>query len=231
MKNDKADPLALWVSYALLVTAFVGSYSHVVEAVSRWGQTGWMAYAIAAMPEATVLIGMRKLLTRSMTPTTWIILISAGAFTLSGNLASAQHTPGGYLAAGWPAWSAIGALVLSGVHSRPEPVVTPVTLAAEVRTATEVTFRRGQVRTPVTLAADPEPEARVTARVISADPDPEPEVKVNELGCADPVTLALRSEWTPGSPLTREVRVKVMTLTGVSESTVKRVAAGMRVSS
>jgi hypothetical protein len=117
------DPFTLALAFGLMAAAFAGSYTHVVHAVSDWGQEGWMSYAIAAMPEVTVIIGMRKVLTGTMTSVMWLFLVSAGLFTLAGNLNSSQHSIGGVIAAAWPAWSAVGALIFAGVHSRSRDAV------------------------------------------------------------------------------------------------------------
>lgn len=195
MITSDRDRFALYASLALMGTAFAGSYLHVVTAVQSWGQTGWIAYAIAAMPEVTVMIGMRRVMTRSMTPVTWIFLGSAGAFTLGGNLHAAQHTIGGVVAAGWPAWSAVGALIFAGVHASPVAEVKPVPRPVRPRIAAA----------PLTLARVSEPVG-------------DPEVTTSS------VRDALLAQWSPGQPLTREVRSRVMSLTSASESTIKRAA-------
>jgi hypothetical protein len=61
--------------------------------------------------------------------------------------------------------------------------------------------------TPVT------PKAVTATR--TADPD------------TDPVALALAAAWTPGQPLTREIKMQVMTQAQTSESTVKRTARAL----
>jgi hypothetical protein len=224
MKPER-DNLALFLSYTLLVVTFGGSYLHVAGAVEAWGQKGWMAYLIAAMPEVTVFLGMRKVMKGSATRVTWFILASGGAFTLAGNLNSAQHTVMGVIAAAWPAWSAISALILSGVHSTDPHDTAPETLIPVTQTPLPVTPETwvGRPLTPVTLP-DPEPivtpvtpvpaarvktpVARSSAKVV----DPE----------ADPVTLWLRTNWDSSSPLTREVKEECAKVNGVSVETVKR---------
>lgn len=95
----------------------------------------------------------------------------------------------------------------------------PVQVHEVARTATELTFRRGTetaTLTPVTpvVTLAPDPEVNVTPKALTS-------TRVAD----EVVTSALTSlGWTPGSPLTREVKVKVMTETGVSDSTVKRAA-------
>jgi hypothetical protein len=228
------DPFTLALAFGLMAAAFAGSYTHVVHAVSDWGQEGWMSYAIAAMPEVTVIIGMRKVLTGTMTSIMWVFLVSAGLFTLAGNLNSSQHSIGGVIAAAWPAWSAVGALIFAGVHSRSRDAVEA---ASQTRTATEVTFRRGS-----TTAAAKAPQAHrgtdddesqaklarmtpsrdlvvVTPKAVTATRTADPDT--------DPVALALAAAWTPGQPLTREIKMQVMTQAQTSESTVKRTARAL----
>jgi len=136
------DPLTLGVSVLLVVVAFAGSFTHVRETVQAHGQTGWLAWAIAGMPELTVALAMRKIMMGDRGTAVWITGGSAGLFTLAANLAGAEHSAWGFVAAGWPAWSAVGAMLLAGVHA--PPVAT--------QTATEVTFRRA-TRTPPAVAA------------------------------------------------------------------------------
>lgn len=111
----RTDPWALRAALLLMAIAFAGSFTHVVGAVVAWGQAGWLAYLIAAMPELTVALAMRRIVTGTADRTTWVALASSGAFTLAGNLHGAQHSLGGYLAAAAPAYFAVLALAL-GVH-------------------------------------------------------------------------------------------------------------------
>lgn len=250
-KARERDLFALIAGYALLAAAFVGSFSHVVASVVKWGQTGWISYAIAAMPEITVIIGMRRVLAGTMNTLTWIFLVTAGAFTLAGNLASAQHSVGGFIAAGWPAWSAVGALVFAEIHSG-----SKVKAESTTRTGVQLKIARETV-TPgpaEVMAPTPVPTLapRVKAEVMTPTLTPKhevtrakPKVEATEvraievraiesratrsaegqtLAQQDQVALALLESWAPGDPLTREVKARVIELTGVSETTVKRAA-------
>jgi len=224
------DYVTLVAAYLLLAAAFYFSYAHVVAAVTAWGQEGVAAYGIAAMPEVTVFIGMRKLLAGQATRFVYFVLASAGAFTLAGNLHSAQHSIGGYVAAGWPAYSAITALVLSGVHGSRQPV-------EKARASqTRVTFERQSATQTVTpQAATPKSEGQtvtlvaepVTPKPRTADPRPVTPKALPATGSPE-VTSWLRVNWDPSKSLTAEVKHAAMIQTGASESTVKRSARAIK---
>lgn len=227
--DQGTDVVTLVAAYLLLVVAFAFSYTHVVDAVRAWGQPDVAAYGIAAMPEVTVFIGMRKLLAGQASRFVFFVLASAGAFTLAGNLHSAQHTLGGYVAAGWPAYSAVTALVLSGVHGRKARPIED-----QAQTATRVTFERQSRRTtvtpPVTQAVTPRTEVIVTPTVTpKADPRPVTPKALTSAPAGSPeVTSWLRLNWDPTKTLTAEVKHAAMIHTGASESTVKRSARALK---
>jgi hypothetical protein len=106
------DPLTV-AALLLAVVAFLGSFSHVQEVVNAHGQHGWISFAIACMPEVSVVLFVLKVRrarrTGEATVWAWIVGTSAAAFTVSANLATAEHSAWGYVVAAWPAWASIGA--------------------------------------------------------------------------------------------------------------------------
>lgn len=154
----RTDPWALRAALLLMAIAFAGSFTHVVGAVVAWGQAGWLAYLIAAMPELTVALAMRRIVTGTADRTTWVALASSGAFTLAGNLHGAQHSLGGYLAAAAPAYFAVLALAL-GVHQG-EDAAQLEQAAAEVVTEPELVAEPAAVERaeePAPAALEPAP--------------------------------------------------------------------------
>jgi len=111
----RRDPLAA-AAAVLAVIAFAGSFTHVHAVVAEHGQGGWIGYAIAGMPEASVALVVLKVsrARRTGEPVAWawLVGVTAAAFTVSANLADAEASGWGYVAAGWPAWSSISALGL-----------------------------------------------------------------------------------------------------------------------
>lgn len=229
--DDATDMVTLWAAYLLLAVAFGFSYSHVVDAVRAWGQPEIAAYGIAAMPEVTVFIGMRKLLAGQGSKFVIFVLATAGAFTLAGNLHSAQHTVGGYVAAGWPAYSAVTALVLSGIHGKKKTSVT----SEQTRTIAEV--RIGRERTTTSAPATPRVSApRVTPATVTpvvaevVTPKAITATRTPQGQGHDAVTAWLTSNWSPAAPLDKDVKAAAMAATGVSEPTVKRAARALKLS-
>lgn len=248
--DDGIDVVTLAFSYLLLVVAFAFSYTHVVDAVRAWGQPEIAAYGIAAMPEVTVFIGMRKLLAGQGNRFVFFVLATAGAFTLAGNLHSAQHTLGGFIAAGWPAYSAVTALVLSGVHGRRR---TRSESTERTRTVAEVRIGRERIATSKTLPeskppvirevrtmtpppAQAKPATRPTVTLVGAEPvtptrepraltsTPAPQGQGHEA-----VTAWLARNWDPATPLDKKTKADVISATGVSEPTVKRAARALKI--
>ena len=247
-EKPQVDYVTLTAAYALLIVAFYFSYGHVQHAVEAWGQTGQASYGIAAMPEVTVFIGMRKLLAGQASPFVYAVLASAGAFTLAGNLQSAQHSIGGMVAAGWPAYSAITALVLSGVHgSRARTVEGQGQAEGQIEdqaSRTRITVERVSAKRTVTpkpraqdhavILADvtPEPQAQDHGAILDAEivtPEPVTLKPVREITAGpESVTLWLTENWSPERALTAEVKAECVRVTGVSEATVKRAARAIK---
>ncbi|WP_158221179.1 DUF2637 domain-containing protein [Kineosporia sp. R_H_3] len=92
------DPLAV-AAVLLAVTAFAGSFDHVRTVVADHGQTGWLSWAIAAMPEVSVVLAVLKVRRARSTgePVAWAWVVggSAAAFTLAANIATAEPSPWG----------------------------------------------------------------------------------------------------------------------------------------
>jgi len=158
----RRDPLAV-AAVALAAVAFAGSFDHVQATVNAHGQRGWLSYAIASMPEVSVALAVLKVRrargTGEATGWAWLVGVSAAAFTVSANLATAEHSAWGYVVAAWPAWASIGAFGLIEVG--------------------------GPAQEPVP-ARDDELEARVDA-ILGSVPDPRCEHGAPEGFCADPV--------------------------------------------
>jgi len=107
----------------LAAVAFAGSFTHVEATVAQHGQTGWIAWAIAAMPELMVLLCVASVRVGRASPWTWVMGASAVAFTLGANLAQAQASPWGLINAGFPAWAALCSVTLlhgPGATRKPE---------------------------------------------------------------------------------------------------------------
>lgn len=192
------DPLAV-AAVLLACVAFAGSFDHVRSVVDSHGQTGWLAWAIAAMPEVSVALAVMKVrrarTTGEATGWAWLVGTSAAAFTVSANLATAQANPWGYVAAAWPAWASIGAFGLievggGAVQVEPEPV-----LEAEV--PAEGTSPGPEVLAPALEAApDPEP---VSAPQTAPEPRPLPVAAARQ---ERPGAVTVRA--TSGGPRTVE---------------------------
>jgi hypothetical protein len=212
---------AAWAWGCALLAAAVSIAVNIGHA--RPVSWGFVSFS-ATLP--LMIVGAAELMVRRLLPAWIVAMIGVSAYALS-----FWHTVLLLLSWGEPAGLAVaGSVAVDGLmvgatvalYRLRRVTLAPAAADPEVRTATEVTFRRGQVTTPVTSAVTPDrdPEVRVKALgrsgVSSPDPGPRPE--------SSEVVAALQAVWTPGQPLTREIRVGVMTSTRVSESTVKRVA-------
>ena len=113
-------------SLLLAVTAFGGSFTHVHETVAEHGQSGWISWAIAAMPELMVLLCVMRVREGSADIWTWATAVSAVGFTLAANLAQAEPSWWGFIAAGWPAWAAVASVKLLESGDPAEVAVDPV---------------------------------------------------------------------------------------------------------
>ena len=169
------DYLADGAAIALTCVAFAGSFFTVHAAVMGWGVKGWMAYAIASMPEVTFLIGLKRVFAGTATWFVWLALISAGSFTMIGNVAEhANHVVSWrpwavYMVAVWPAYSVILALGLSTLH-RPRPPEAAPAEAVTVEVKAEATRPRPPRPRPLEAeAARPRPlEAEAAPRPLEA---------------------------------------------------------------
>lgn len=220
MKEQTAagrDPLAFGASLVLVALAFAGSYAHVVDAVRAAGQEGWFVYAIAAMAEITVALGMRRMATGQANALTWVTLVSSGAFTLAGNLASLYpHALPSVVVAVWPAYAAVLALALANV--RHGPVAKPVASVAK----------------PVAAPAKPVAKkvaapAKPVAITVASPPPAAPEPEVAKPLATDPVVAWLREHWpTATGQLPGELAEQCAEATGVAARTVRRRAGQLR---
>jgi len=176
----RTDRLNQLLAYALVIAAFGGSYAHVVETVREKGQTGVMSYLIAAMPEVTTYLALVKLSRDRRSWAAWLILASSVAFSLAANLAQSGAGLGAHIVAAWPAYSAIAALSLAGLHG-PKAKATPKATATRTRVAFEHTTATaydalGQDQEVVAHVANergrrrPEPEPVVVAEVVESEP-------------------------------------------------------------
>ena len=169
----RRDPLAV-AAAVLAVLAFAGSYQHTHEVVSEHGQTGWIGWATAAMPEAMVGLVVLKISrargTGEATAWAWLVGTSAVAFTVAANLATAERSWWGLVAAGWPAWASISALGL--VHRVHAPADAQVTADTDTDTPAVTPVYPHPV-TPVlavsALPATSASTATVTVRVPAMD--------------------------------------------------------------
>ena len=162
-KTRPHDPIIAG-AVGLTVVAFAGSYTHVQEVVDAHGQHGWISWAIASMPEVSVLLSVLKVRrsrnTGEAVAWAWLVGVTSAAFSLSANLATAEHSWWGWIVAGWPAVASVGAAGMIHVGDSPDPTPaqeTPETptatlLPATAPTETPTTSRAPTVRVPVVAA-------------------------------------------------------------------------------
>lgn len=183
--NGRRDPLAV-AAVVLAVVAFAGSFTHVRETVEQHGQAGWLSFAIAAMPELSVLLAVVKVRRDGVRqPWAWIVGGTAAAFTVAANLAQAEPSVWGLVVAGWPAWAALSAAGLIEI-GRPMAAEQPVPVApvlAEPVTDTPVAVVEPM---PAPDSAEP-PGASVpdvltgTAAEVAALVEADPDLSVSEI--------------------------------------------------
>jgi hypothetical protein len=183
----------------LTVVSFAGSYTHCVDFVASNGQTGPLAYVIAAMPEVSVFLCVLAALNGRRGPAVVVVGGSAFAFTMVANGSTASPGVWGMVVALWPAWSAIGALWLSeGGHGvgAADPVRTP------------------QPVTPLEVVT---PQPVTPLEVVTPQPVTPPRRRRPQGGQA-----GSRVAWAMGQPGVASVGA-IVEEWGVSESTAKRV--------
>jgi hypothetical protein len=211
--SERRDPIAA-AAVALAVVAFAGSFTHVRSVVDANGQHGWLAWAIASMPEVSVLLAVLKIRrgrsTGEATTWAWVVGVSAAGFTLSANLATAQHSAWGYVAAAWPAWASVGATGLIHVSDRaentpevPEPTVEDLPAPIPSAGPPEAAPLPGPL--PPATAERQAPQAVVQAVIASSD------VPVSGRGQSDEQLLnqlleAIRTRVLPADPSAEQIR-------------------------
>lgn len=151
------EPVRL-VAALLAAVAFAGSFDHVRQTVADHGQAGWLPWAIAAMPELMVGLCVLKFRRRQADGWTWAVGISSVAFTLSANLAQAERSPWGWVAAGWPAWAAVSSVMLLEAGPAATLGARPKAQGAE-RDAAKARAKPSPAAAPP-AAAEPHPEPR-----------------------------------------------------------------------
>ena len=112
-----------WATILLTLGAFANSYRHGVQWASKHSpadQAQFWTWAIAALPEVMVLIGVMLALNRLTDPRAWIIGGTGVAGTLWANGASASGGVSGLFVALAPAWAALMALWAMD-HAKDEP--------------------------------------------------------------------------------------------------------------
>ncbi|WP_158220331.1 DUF2637 domain-containing protein [Kineosporia sp. A_224] len=190
--GGRKDPLTV-AAVILAVVAFVGSFDHVRTVVATHGQPGWLAWAIALMPEVSVTLAVLKIRRAKRTgePTAWAWVVggSAAVFTLAANLATAEATTWGYVVAAWPAWASISAAGL--IEMRPTGPAGQVTgqtggqRAKRDRSPVTAATGQGAVTAPQAVrpsaVKSPVVPGQVPARGRSAEDVPEAAVDVSDL--------------------------------------------------
>ena len=149
----RRDPLAL-AALGLAGVAFAGSLTHVQATVAAHGQDGWLSWAIALMPEVMVGLSILKVRRRTGDLWAWVVGVSAVGFTLAANLAQAEFSVWGWVAAGWPAWAAVAAAGMIELAPR-----EPVKVVRRERS-------KPQVSAPMDRPVEP-PVERVTLRDVN----------------------------------------------------------------
>jgi hypothetical protein len=158
MSAETRAKLIRWTVILLTVAAFAGSYNHSAAWAALHGPDGFWAYFTAAIPEIMVITAVLKAQDYARDPAVWITGVSAVAFTLWANGASADPGASGMVVALWPAYAAVMALWLMG-HASPSPAPAKLTVT-RVRTTKPVTQRRSRI-----VLADQDPTKVITARV------------------------------------------------------------------
>jgi hypothetical protein len=136
-----------WISAALLITAYGGSFGQVRQWVDDHGQDGWITYAIAATPILMVVLCLLRIFGAGEEPLDrldWalIVLFGGGSYAIEvwGNASTTtEHSPTGAVVAAILPVASLGALLLSrghrAPHPAPEPAPEPVKAPVKPRTA------------------------------------------------------------------------------------------------
>ncbi|HEY1319008.1 MAG TPA: DUF2637 domain-containing protein, partial [Streptosporangiaceae bacterium] len=119
----------------LAAIAAAGSFTHIRETAAEHGQHGWIAWAVAVCIDLTCVMAARerqrdKRTGRDPRALSWPTVVLCGGILLSlaANLAQAQPTPWGWLAAATPAGAflvAVSMLERRAGTARPEAAPAP----------------------------------------------------------------------------------------------------------
>jgi hypothetical protein len=215
-----------WTVLALTLVAFGGSYRHGVMwvhlhtgrppgmSLQDWTRRtpGFWEWVTAALAEVMVFVAVLSYAVRPRDPRVWATGVTAVAWTLWANGASAGHGVSGLVIAMWPAWAALTALTLVGhPGALDEPSVDLVHEPAEPAVDLVHEPWLDQVHEPDEPAVDLAREPDEPAVDLVHEPRSTP-LGVNP----DRVAWALDRNPTPMAPVIRDEL-------GVSLSTAKRV--------
>ena len=202
-----AERIAQGTALALTAAAMVASYAHALATVEDAGQTGPIAWLVAAMPETTVLLALLRLRLGGRGPWAWLALTLGLSGTVVGNLA--QATPGalGTAVALSPALFSVACLGMVHLGGSAAPVpgesssaVEPGPVSpSEPATAGQLVQRRpvrspDDTPTPLGTGGGSEPVTGEMAHSVPPPvPAPEPDTRADRLAwvrAQGPVTLA-----------------------------------------
>lgn len=176
--TGKNERIKTFLAGSLVCLAFGPSLEHIHQAVTDYGQTGWVAWAIALSVDGlAAYVGLILRDRHRAGDRRWdaiAILLVTVAATVSAQVVTAQWTVGGVIVAVWPAVAFLALLAL--IELNPERKVNRSAGRGKAKPSAQV---KPQATAPLTPSDGPGPD-RVQLHSVTrpVDPDADPNAPV-----------------------------------------------------
>lgn len=165
--GDVTEKIIAWSALALFVISVGMSLSNVTQTVIDQGVRGNGAWVTALLPEISLALCVLKLryggMSRFYLTVVVVVAVSAFAFTAWGNLEQAEPNVSSWIVHGYPAWTALGAMLMVKMKTlRKDAVQVETTPDAPSR---QPEIQVGRPETTIEISAEPAPRRVRTARV------------------------------------------------------------------
>lgn len=174
-RSDVTEKIIAWSALTLFVISVGMSLSNVTQTVIDQGVRGNGAWVTALLPEISLALCVLKLryggMSRFYLAVVVVVAVSAFAFTAWGNLEQAEPNVSSWIVHGYPAWTALGAMLMVKMKTLRKDVVQVETemdvpsQQPETQVETASAIPPGRPETTIEISAEPAPRRVRTARV------------------------------------------------------------------
>lgn len=166
-RGDATEKIIAWSALALFVISVGMSLSNVTQTVIDQGVRGNGAWVTALLPEISLALCVLKLryggMSRFYLAVVVVVAVSAFAFTAWGNLEQAEPNVSSWIVHGYPAWTALGAMLMVKMKTLRKDAVQ-VETAPDVPVETKPDVQVGRPETTVEISVEPTPRRTGTTR-------------------------------------------------------------------